>query len=83
MKTSEFERCLSAPDPFQALRDLAQRLKAADLTQAQVQAAFSAFLELLVASGRDEQDAGDPLRDVLDLLVGWCSPSQCLFPEEG
>ncbi len=83
MKTSEFERALSALDPFQALRDLALRMKAAGLTQAQVQVAFSAFLELLVASGRDEQDEGDSLRDVLDLIVGWCSPGRCLFPEEG
>jgi len=68
----QIEACLLGPSPFEQLRSLAQDL----LNRAESRAAILALLEQARQHLRQEGREADEnvLLEVMDLLVGWCSP---------
>jgi hypothetical protein len=73
------ERVLAAPEPRAAVLELAQDLRDGGMPQAELLALFDAARE------RHAQDADearyDAILDAMDLMVGWCAPSQNLYPD--
>jgi hypothetical protein len=72
---------LKSSDPLNGLRSLVLDLQA----QGQDQAAILTLLEQsrseLSESGREREE--DLILDVMDLVVGWCSPHMALTPKPG
>ncbi len=67
-----FEEALRSPDPTEALRSVAFRLRAEGQEQEKVIAKFENARAQLREANRDAEE--DIIMDVMDCLVGWCSP---------
>src|SRR5262245_59245173 len=63
---------LRAPNPIQEARALAQQLLAQGYGKASVVEMFEKARQQLRQAGRETDE--DVVLDVLDFLVGWCSP---------
>jgi hypothetical protein len=66
------ERALRSPAPVLELRALAQRLLSEGQQQTALLDRFEAARADLRRAGRDADE--DAVLDVMDFLVGWCSP---------
>ena len=82
MKTldARFEKALSALEPVAALRTLVFELSAEGFDKATILQIFEAQQQRRRSANR-ETDA-DAIMDVMDFLVGWCSPHMKLLPDE-
>jgi len=69
---------LGSPEPVAALIELVKEWKVAGAAKAEVEHRLTEFLHEVMATGAPDQD--DPVRDVLDYVVGYCSPDARLFP---
>ena len=67
-----FEEALRSPDPFEGLRSLAVRFSAQGQDQMEIVAKFEEARRQLREASRDSDE--DVVMDVMDCLVGWCSP---------
>ena len=67
---------LAARGSVEELHELVLRHKDGGLTQAE---AYAALTQLLATAPDDEID--DRIRDVLDFVVGWCSPHMRIWPD--
>jgi len=74
---SQLEAALKTPDPFTALLQVARSMNDTGTSQLEMCAIFSELLEAMQGNATEQQD--DAIRDVLDFIVGWCSPHQKLF----
>ena len=72
------ERALRSPEPFEELRATAAALFAEGRTEKAVYDLFEDARAQLRASGREADE--DVVMEVMDCLVGWCSPHQELKP---
>ncbi|MEP6924570.1 MAG: hypothetical protein ABI954_08900 [Pyrinomonadaceae bacterium] len=70
-----FEHALTNSHLF----DLVQQMKIEDISQVQIYCFFEDFRNLLRESNREADE--DKIMDVMDYIVGWCSPHMKLFPE--
>ena len=75
------EKALHSANPVDSLRALVHELSAEGYRKAQIVAIFEQLLSQLQNEPVREADA-DAVRDVLDFLVGWCSPHVKLLREE-
>jgi len=66
------QEALQSPDPVGALRALAERLLAEGEPPPSVLATFEQARQTLRAENRERDE--DAVMDVMDFLVGWCSP---------
>lgn len=73
------EQALRLPEPVSQLRSLALRLFSEGQDRAQVLERFEAARQQLRQAGREADE--DAVMDVMDFLVGWCSPHMKLPPE--
>jgi hypothetical protein len=72
------QEALSSPDPFNRLRTLVQTLQAQGYDQTAIVDLFEHARQELEDAGREsEQDA---ILEIMDFLVGWCSPHMSLEP---
>ncbi len=78
---NRFEKALHAPDPVDSLRTLVLELSVEGYSKARIIELFEEWLAYLQKFPEREADA-DAVRDVLDFLLGWCSPHMKLLPEE-
>lgn len=69
---------LRSADPVGSLTAVVKAWKAAGCTQAEAERRLTGFLEDVRANGQPDED--DPVMDVLDFVVGHCSPSVKIFP---
>jgi hypothetical protein len=76
-----FEKALRSSKPVDSLRALVLELSAEGYRKARIIKLFEELLSHLQKEPAREADA-DALRDVLDFLLGWCSPHMKLLPEE-
>jgi hypothetical protein len=67
-----FEEALRSPDPVNSVRSVALRLLAEGQDQEDVIARFENARAQLREANRDAEE--DIIMDVMDCLVGWCSP---------
>jgi hypothetical protein len=70
---------LNSDDPFGQLRSLVRTLQSQGKDQAVILQLFEQARQQLRAEGRAHDE--DVLMDVMDCLVGWCSPPMSLKPE--
>ncbi len=77
-----FEKALRSVDPIDSLRVLVLELSAEGHRKARIIELFEEELTHLQQKPEREADA-DAVRDVLDFLLGWCSPHMKLLAEEG
>jgi hypothetical protein len=75
------ERALHSPSPFDELRSLVKQLFADGQDDQQVYDLFESVRGQLRREGREVQE--DVVMEVMDCLVGWCSPQQVLKREGG
>ena len=66
-----FEEALRSSDPVEGLRSVALRLRAEGQEQENILAKFETPAHLREANRADDEDI---IMDVMDCLVGWCSP---------
>jgi hypothetical protein len=78
---TRFEKALRSANPIDSLRALVLELSTAGYRKPQIIERFEQHLTLLQTDPVREADA-DAVRDVLDFLVGWCSPHMKLLREE-
>ena len=71
------ETALRQAQPMEAAYRLAVSLKSEGLTQEQVHSVFDAAR---VRHEPDDDEKYDAVLDVMDFIVGWCSPGRRLFP---
>ncbi|HEY7426507.1 MAG TPA: hypothetical protein VH682_19895 [Gemmataceae bacterium] len=76
------EEALHSLNPVDSLRALVLELAAEGCRKARIIELFEEWLAYLQKFPEREADA-DAVRDVLDFLLGWCSPHMKLLPEEG
>jgi hypothetical protein len=76
-----FEMALRSANPIDSLRALVLAFAAEGYRKPQIVELFEQRLVLLQTDPSREADA-DSLRDVLDFLLGWCSPHMKLLREE-
>jgi hypothetical protein len=67
-----FEQALRSPNPLERLRSLALRLSSQGQDQTEIIARFEEARRQLREASRDSDE--DVVMDVMDCLVGWCSP---------
>ncbi len=67
-----FERALGSEDPVTRLRSLAESLLVEGLEPSDLVARFEAVRRELREADREQDE--DAVMDVMDFLVGWCSP---------
>jgi hypothetical protein len=81
MTDEVFEHALEAPNPVEALIELVrERFELGDSREIVLEA-FERKRQALRDSGRERDE--DAIMDVMDFLVGWCSPHQELKPSSG
>lgn len=73
-----FEKALHSANPIDSLRALALQLSAEGYSKPQIVEFFDQLLLQFEHEPEREADA-DAIRDVLDFLVGWCSPHMKLL----
>lgn len=74
----ELWAALRSESPVDALTTVVLAWKARGITAAEAEQRLTAFLHVVMSAGVLDED--DPVRDVLDLVTGWCSPHLRLFP---
>jgi hypothetical protein len=74
------DRALHSEKPFDELRAAATALFATGHTKKDVYDLFEAARAQLRLEGREAEE--DVVMEVMDCLVGWCSPHQVLMPTE-
>src|SRR5579872_3278156 len=72
------ERALRSPEPFEELRATAAAWFAEGRTEQAVYDLFEDTRAQLRVAGREADE--DVVMEVMDCLVGWCSPHQVLKP---
>ena len=77
---SRMQDALSSPDPFNQLRSLVQRLEAQGHDQPAILNLFEQTRQHLRQAGQDKEE--DVVMEVMDCLVGWCSPHMKLEREK-
>lgn len=78
---NRFEKALHSTKPVDSLRAFVLELATAGVRKPQIVKFFEQHLIRLQTEPAREADA-DALRDVLDFLVGWCSPHMKLLSED-
>ncbi len=68
----QFDEALHAEDPLQRLVEVVQGLLAQGHEREALVEEFEGFRKVLEDAGREEDE--DVVLDVMDSLVGWCSP---------
>src|SRR6187455_944154 len=72
------EAALAATPPQGALLELARELRDGAMPQAELLALFDAARE---RHARDADETNyEAIMDTMDLIAGWCAPSQGLYP---
>ena len=67
----------ASPDPLAALSELARSLVKHGVAQSELLAAFQEQLDMQASAG--DETLYNALADVMDRIVGWCSPEASLF----
>ena len=80
MIDQRIEQALQPNEPIQALRNLAQQLLADGQTSEAVLELFEHARQQLRQADRETEE--EAVMDVMDFLVGWCSPHMKLPPED-
>lgn len=75
------EKALRSTTPVDSLRTLVLELSREGYRKSRIRELFEQLLIHLQEAPAREADA-DAVRDVLDFLVGWCSPHMKLLREE-
>jgi hypothetical protein len=82
MKLDEsLERALRGAEPIQSLRSFAKELFSQGKDEAAVLAVFEQARQQLREAGRETDE--DAVMEVMDFLVGWCSPHMKMGPNNG
>ncbi len=68
---------LKSATPVDSLRQVVQDMKSAGNSQQEIYDLFVELLAMVRSDGTEQED--DAVRDVLDFIVGWCSPDMRLF----
>jgi hypothetical protein len=68
---------LRSDEPIPGLIGVVEVWKSTGCTQSEAESRLTSFLHEVMAKGAVDED--DPVRDVLDLVVGFCSPQARLF----
>jgi len=76
-----FEEALLSPEPLRELRSLALRLSSQGQDTAAIVAKFEEARGQLREANRESDE--DVVMDVMDCLVGWCSPQMRIPLEAG
>lgn len=74
------EQALSGPKPLDQLRSLVGALQSQRQPQERIIELFEQARKELRAEGRDVDE--DVVLELMDFLVGWCSPQMSLKPGE-
>jgi len=77
---SRIETALESADPLNRLRTLVREMQAEGLDQPAIQAIFERTASELRLANRDKDE--DIILELLDFLVGWCSPHMSLAPRD-
>jgi hypothetical protein len=80
-RDDRFEKALHSANPSESLRGLVHELATEGFRKQQIVEAFEQQLNQLETEPAREPEA-DAIRDVLDFLVGWCSPHMKLLRED-
>ncbi|MCI0691507.1 hypothetical protein L0337_05805 [candidate division KSB1 bacterium] len=75
-----FEKALGSPNPVEALRSLVLELSQEGSGKATILEFFEQERQRLRATHREADE--DAVMDVMDFLVGWCSPHMKLLADE-
>lgn len=70
---------LQAPSPVAAMTEIVKSWKSAGVSQAEATERLTLFLERVGSEGSDSQD--DLVREVLDLVTGFCSPQASIYEQ--
>ncbi len=82
MKLDEsIDEALRSPEPIRNLRSIAVEHFSRGTERSAVLAVFENARQELRRAGREADE--DAVMDVMDFLVGWCSPHMKLEPEKG
>jgi len=73
------ESALAWTPPLDALLELAGELRDGGMPQAELLALFDAARER--HGGDADEMSYDAILDTMDLITGWCAPSQRLYPD--
>lgn len=76
-RVATLRRCIDAADPFSCLRATISDMVAAGVGKASIRADLYALRNELRESGNESGE--DAVLDVMDRVVGWCSPHQRFF----
>ena len=80
MKLDEsIEQALRSPEPIPKLRSVVADLFSRGMDKAAVLAMFEDSRQELRQAGREADE--DAVMDVMDFLIGWCSPHMKLEPD--
>jgi len=74
------EQALRSPEPVTELRSLVARLFSEGKERAKVLEMLETARQQLRQAGREADE--DAVMDVMDFLVGWCSPHMKLPPDQ-
>jgi len=80
MIDERIEQALTSREPVKELRDLVVHLVADDQTREAILELFERARQQLRLADREGDE--DAVMDVMDFLVGWCSPHMKLPPEK-
>jgi hypothetical protein len=73
------EAALAAVPPKDGLPEVARELRDGGMSQAELVSLFDAARE---RHARDDDETGyNAILDTMDFIVGWCAPSQRLYPD--
>jgi len=75
-----FEHALATSDPVEALRSLVLELSTEGFAKAAILEIFEQQRQRLRTANRES--AEEAVMDVMDFLVGWCSPHMKLLADE-
>ena len=73
----QLQVALHSSSPVKELVEVVQQMKRAGKNQQEIYRIFEALLQTAMDAGTEQED--EAIRDVMDRLVGWCSPDQKLF----
>jgi hypothetical protein len=79
-RNKRFEKALDSPNPVEALRSLVLELSQEGSDKATILELFEQERQRLRATHREADE--DAIMDVMDFLVGWCSPHMKLLADE-
>jgi len=75
-----FEQALGSLDPIDALRDLVSQMSREGHDKSAILEIFEQERQRLRSANREAEE--DAVMDVMDFLVGWCSPHMHLLANE-